>query len=313
MNFYKICMIGLGSIGKRHLVNISSHLSNNKIHFQIDIFKSSNSEIDEDLKNMITNIYYSYKEVPLDYDVVFITNPTHLHYETVKKFISNTKHIFIEKPVFHDVLDIKELDLKEGSQYYVACPVRYTDVIQYLKNEIDLSEVFSARIVCSSYLPEWRKNVDYRTTYSAHKSQGGGVSIDLIHELDYMKYLFGEPLEMQNFRGKFSNLEIDSDDLSIYMAKYNDKLVEIHLDYFGKRRIREIQLFCKNETIVGDIENAEVRFLSQNKVIKFELDRNKFYEKEIKYFFDVIEGNNINTNDIDSALKTLKYAIEGEN
>ena len=60
--------------------------------------------------------------------------------------------------------------------------------------------VYSARVLCSSYLPGWRPGVDYRTVYSAHKDMGGGVTIDLIHEWDYLVELFGKPEKMYNFK-----------------------------------------------------------------------------------------------------------------
>ncbi len=62
---------------------------------------------------------------------------------------------------------------------------------------------------------------------------GGGVSIDLIHELDYLCYLFGLPQRVRLEKGKYSSLEIDSDDLALYQLAYPDKLAQIYLDYFG--------------------------------------------------------------------------------
>ena len=53
--------------------------------------------------------------------------------------------------------------------------------------------------------------VSHQASYSAHKRLGGGVSIDLIHEWDYMSYLFGFPDKVVNMRGTYSKLEIDSD------------------------------------------------------------------------------------------------------
>jgi len=181
-------------------------------------------------------------------------------------------------------------------------------VIQYLKQNCDPSVVYCARVICSSYLPEWRPNTDYRKSYSANKKLGGGVSIDLIHEWDYLIYLFGEPEQVLNIRGKYSNLEIDCDDLSLYIAKYNNMAVEVHLDYFGRKTIREIQLFMDDETIVGDLAQNQIRFLKSGKVISFQGTRNDFQRKEIAYFFDVIEGKEINHNDPYNALKTLKIA-----
>ncbi len=313
MKKYKIAIVGLGSIGKRHLMNIDKVLREREIDYSIDIIRRLASPVDEQFKILISNIYSEEEYIQNDYDVIFITNPTHLHYDTIRKYSKKTKSMFIEKPIFDDTsINIKNLTLSENGIYYIACPLRYTEVIQYIKNKIDLSHVYSVRAICSSFLPEWRPDLDYRNTYSAHLEQGGGVSIDLIHEWDYMIYLFGKPSQIMNYRGKFSNLDINSDDLSIYIAKYENMLAELHLDYFGKRTIRELQLFTKDETIEADIANSEIRFLREDKIIKFSEERNSYQVKEIEYFFDLIEGKKKNENDIYIALDTLKIAKEGK-
>lgn len=310
---YKIAFVGIGSIGSRHLKNVVQVLKKRNCDFFIDVVRrKSSGALSEELSAFVNNIYTSYEETPSDYDIVFITNPTNLHFDTIKSFSSKTKHMFIEKPVFDDVnIDINELQLSNDNIYYVACPLRYTEVIQYVKNNIDLSKAYSVRAICSSYLPDWRPNVDYRETYSASLEQGGGVSIDLIHEWDYIIYLLGLPNEIYNFRGTFSDLQITSDDLSVYIAKYDNLLAEVHLDYFGRKAIRELQLFINNDTIVVDIINSEIRFLNENKIIKFNEERNSYQIKEIENFFDIIEGKKNNENDINKALVTLKIAKEG--
>lgn len=310
---YKIALIGLGSIGQRHLFNIVKVLEAREIIYSIDLIRREDSkELSKDIKSIISKVYIDYTEVPDDYDVIFVTNPTFLHFDTVKSFTSNTKHMFIEKPVFSDsVAPVHELMLNEEGIYYVACPLRYTDVIQHLKNEVDLSKVYSARAICSSYLPHWRAGVDYRNTYSAHADEGGGVSIDLIHEWDYIVYLFGHPDRVENFRGKVSHLEIDSDDLSVYIAKYKTMMAEVHLDYFGLQTIRELQLFTYEDTIIADIANSKITYLKRNETISFAESRNDYQLKEISAFFDVVEGKISNPNDIETALLTLKIAKDG--
>lgn len=311
---YKIAIIGVGSIGKRHLINVDKVLRNKGINYSIDLFRRRDSRsLDETLANIVSCIYTEYEDFPDDYDAIFVTNPTYLHYDTIKRFSDKSRNMFIEKPIFDDVkLDILKLKLDEKGVYYVACPLRYTSVIQYVKNEIDLKSVYSVRAICSSYLPDWREGTDYKTTYSASLEQGGGVSIDLIHEWDYMIYLFGKPKRVMNFRGKFSQLEIDSDDLSVYIAQYDNMLAEVHLDYFGRKSIREIQLFTEEDTIIADIANSEIRFLKENKVIQFNEDRNSYQRREIENFFNILEGKTKNENDINTALATLKIAKEGK-
>lgn len=312
-NKYKIAMIGLGSIGKRHLVNIDQVLKNRGIPYSIDLLRRTDyKDLEAPYQQLVSCVYTAHEEMPDDYDVVFITNPTHLHFETIQTFSSKSKHMFIEKPVFDETaINLSALSLKGDGIYYVACPLRYTAVIEYVKNSIELDKVYSARAICSSYLPDWRQGVDYRTTYSAHLDQGGGVSIDLIHEWDYMTYLFGKPKQVMNYRGKFSGLEIDSDDLSVYIAAYEKLLAEVHLDYFGRKTVRELHLITSEETIVADIANSQIRFLKENKVIEFKEERNSYQVKEIENFFDILENQAMNTNDIEMALATLKIAKDG--
>lgn len=311
---YKIGIIGLGSIGTRHLSNIMAVLNKRKKSYRIDLIRNTQKkEIDKNLSQNIHTVYFSYDTTPNDYDVVFITNPTSLHYETIKRFIPKAKHMFIEKPLFNSInVSIDSLDLNSNSIYYVACPIRYTGVIQYIKNKVSIKDVYSIRVICSSYLPEWRPNQDYRDSYSARKEQGGGVSIDLIHEWDYLCYLFGEPEQVVNLRGTFSNLEINSDDLSLYIARYSDKAIEVHLDYFGRKTIREIQIFTSEDTIVGDIANSEIKYLKSGKVLSFKEERNDYQSREIEHFFDIIEGKADNDNDIKTAFRTLQIAMEGK-
>lgn len=310
---YKIAVIGVGSIGERHLQNINRVLKDRGIEFSIDLVRrKSSGALQQSAEKIVTTFYTEDDCIPDDYDVIFITNPTYLHYDTIKKYSNKTKSMFIEKPVFEDAtVNTSDLALDENGVYYVACPLRYTEVLQYIKNNVDLKTVYSARAICSSYLPDWRQGTDYRKSYSAHLEQGGGVSIDLIHEWDYMTYLFGKPNQVLNYRGKFSHLEIDSDDLSVYIAKYDNMIAEVHLDYFGRKPIRELQLFTTDETIVADIANSEIRYLKKNKSIQFDEDRNSYQLKEIENFFDIIEEKIRNENNIEMALATLKIAKDG--
>lgn len=303
----KICFIGVGSIASRHIKNIFSLY---KESVKIDVLRSGNGKpLQEDINKIVSNTYFSYDELPFGYDVIFITNPTKLHYETLKKTKNHAKHFFIEKPVFeYYTEDIHALDLNKEAVYYVACPLRYTNVIQYLKNNIDFDKVFSLRCISSSYLPDWRQGIDYRYTYSAKKEMGGGVSIDLIHEWDYIYYLIGEPRKVYSLISKKSDLEITSDDLAIYIADYRDKMVEIHLDYFGRKTIRKIELFMKDDTIEADLINQKITYMRSKKIIDLAECRDSYQQKELIHFFDIVNGEILNDNTIEEACRVLRLA-----
>lgn len=302
----KICFFGLGSIGKKHLNNLSFILKEKNIDFEIHAYRSSNKLSGIEI---LDREIFELNTVDDDYDIVFVTNPTSKHYETIKYMVNKTEHMFIEKPIFDDVdYDLKRINFGKGI-YYIAAPLRYSSVIKKLKKIIKNFNIYSIRAISSSYLPDWRPKQDYRNTYSAKKELGGGVSIDLIHEWDYLTYLFGFPEKIFNLQGQFSHLDIDSEDLSIYIGEYKDKLVELHLDYFGRKTKREIELFTDEGLIKADFINNSIILPGGDNV---KLKDRDMYKSELKHFLDLIYVKAKNLNNPEHAFKVLKLIKESE-
>lgn len=312
MKHYKIAFVGLGSIATRHLKNVHAYMALQGDCCEVDLYRSSlDRPLAVDLQLLVNNVYLYAEPLPAHrlYDVVFVTNPTSMHYETIEKFKKNTQSFFIEKPVF-DSTTVDETIFKniKGIKSYVACPLRYNAVLQYVKAHVDLAEVICARAISSSYLPDWRPGQNYRNTYSAHKDMGGGVSIDLIHEWDYLTWLFGMPTQCQQIIGKVSNLEIDSDDLAIYIGKNNKTAFELHLDYFGRQKLRTLDLFTTDDTIRCDLIAGTVSYLKNDNVVKLVSERNAFQMREIEHFFDIVNNKIDNDSTPEHAYSVLKIA-----
>lgn len=308
----KIAFWGMGSIAKRHIRNLSKLLLSKDIDYQIDVYRHIKSkDIDDGMQEYIHVVYEmnDLQKQTTMYDIAFITNPTSMHYDALKLLVPYSKNIFIEKPVFYKSdVDIDELELRAKSNYYVACPLRYTAVLQYICKNVDLSAVFSVRAISSSYLPDWRPGQDYAKTYSAHRDMGGGVNIDLIHEWDYLTWMFGVPQSVSYVGGKFSNLDIDSDDLATYIGTYDDKVIELHLDYFGRKTVRELVLYTPEETIKADLSNSRVEYMKSGKVIDFQEDRDTYQMRELGHFLDIVEGKTENDSTIEHGIEVLKLA-----
>lgn len=309
---YKIAFTGLGSIAKRHIKNVCAYLNSRGDEYTIDLYRSSlGRDLPEEVAPFISSerLFADELESDVQYDIVFITNPTSMHYETLLKFKDHSKAFFIEKPVF-DSTDVDKSIFSELKDKicYVACPLRYNPILQYVKNNIDLSKVYSARAISSSYLPDWRPGQDYRNTYSAHKELGGGVAIDLIHEWDYLTWLFETPDTIYTIQTKISGLEIDSDDVSLYIARTGNTMIELHLDYFGREPIRILQLFMADDTVECDIIKGTVHYLKSGHIETLDSERNGYQMREIEHFFDIIEGRVMNDSTPEHGFEVLKLA-----
>lgn len=304
--------VGLGSIGTRHLKNLKK-LSAEGV--RVHALRSDLSRpLREGVEPLLDAQFTSLEQALPHYDLAFITNPTSLHAETLAALRGRADTLFIEKPIFSAEqadLDLKEL-LPSGQKAYVAAPMRWSAVMiavqKWLRANPALAP-YSARVICSSYLPGWRPGVDYRTVYSAHKAMGGGVTIDLIHEWDYLVSLFGKPLEIRNFKGQYSELEVDSDDLSVYIARWPRMLGEVHLDYFGRTYRRSLELFTPAGTLTADFGAATLT-LPDGTVQDYKESTDAWYQREMTYFLDYAKnGQGESVNSPTEAQDVLKLTL----
>lgn len=138
---------------------------------------------------------------------------------------------------------------------------------------------------------------------------GGGVHLDLIHELDYCYWLFGSPLDIVSKYKSTSHLNIDSTDQAIYILEYNDFLANISLNYFRKDTKRTLEIVTKKGTINADLINCKVM---QDGITIFE-DANynihNTYYEQIKYYLSCLNKNVKPMNSITEATEVLKICL----
>ncbi len=309
--------IGLGSIGTRHLNSITALCAERGIALTVHALRS---ELTRPLRDGVAEKLHAQFTALTDpaalprYDLVYITNPTSLHADALRQVKGMAGTFFIEKPIVSADQTGVDLDwlLPKTQKAYVAAPMRWSAVMLALKAWLadhPDQRPYAARVISSSYLPDWRPGVDYRTVYSAHRALGGGVTIDLIHEWDYLVGLFGKPEALYNFKGTYSDLEIDSDDLSVYIARWPRMLAEVHLDYFGRTGQRYIELYTREGMVRGDFLAATLT-LPDGTVRQFHETTAAWYRREMEYFLDYAltgEGESVNTPA--EALEVLKLTL----
>lgn len=291
-----VCFVGLGSIGKRHLRNLHFICRARGWQLEVDALRHDRTSTDDDFAGLIRRQFFSIEELHVVYDIIFICNPSQLHYETIIKLRGKANAFFVEKPAFVCPMERLIVDeIMQSGKYYVACPLRHTRVFSALRDYVLCHPVYSVRSIFSSYLPNWRPGADYRMLYSAQK-ESGGVKLDLIHEFDYLYGIFGEPLDSVLFEGKYSNLEIESNDLLAFVAKYRDKVVELHLDYFGRKVQRYCEVFSSEETMRFNFAESRVENLRTGEIVDLSEDRDEYQRRELSYYLDFACGDSTNIN-----------------
>ena len=242
-----ILVIGIGSIGKRHVDILSAMPLVNKIDLVTKRRMSS------------FNSFLSLDKIPdlNKYDYFLISSETWKHFDQLKYLeqrIAN-KIILVEKPIFEksQALNIQR------NQVYVSYNLRFHPVLEQIIKWIEFENVLSVQATVAQYLPSWRSDVDYRESYSASKAKGGGVLLDLSHELDYIQWLFGKIVKLEAISGKISKLEIDSDDYLALIGKTNKGIfVTLNMDYLSKIPQRNVLIQTETSTIQADLISGKL-------------------------------------------------------
>lgn len=258
-------MVGYGSIGKRHDEVLQ------KLSYDVDIVSK------QTIKNRLVYKNLETIENLAIYDYFVIASETYKHFTQLSYLESrlSDKIIFCEKPLFQKYQDLNIVK----NRVQVGYVLRFHPLLEKLKNLIKDEKVISINVNCGQYLPTWRVGVDYRDSYSAKKDEGGGVLLDLSHEIDYMQWLCGTMQELKSYRVKISDLEIDSDDMTTFIGKTTQGvLVNLSIDYINKIVHREIILHTINATY-------KLNFIENTLDVK-----NKQGEKKV-YNSDTLERN----------------------
>lgn len=180
----KILFLGTGSIGQRHIRLLQAH-------FDHELYALRPGPV-KDLPG-VTQLADWLQVENIRPDAAFVCNPTNMHISSAIECAARGMAIFIEKPLDVDIFWLEVLRhycRRYNINPYVAYPMRFHPNIQAIKLfgvPPSVSIERDVEIVCRTNLNTWRKY----ETYSAHRDQGGGCLLELSHEIDYARFLFG--------------------------------------------------------------------------------------------------------------------------
>jgi predicted dehydrogenase len=294
----RIIFFGLGSIGQRHAKILQKYFEHELYAFRHQRGAKNPLGIKE---------VYSWDEVrKIAPDVAFITNPTSEHVKTATRAIASGMHIFMEKPLTNklDELSRLEREIKKSKvSFYTAYCLRFHPVIKKIKELIAKKKVYHSRIVCASYLPHWRPGQSHKANYSALRKFGGGVFLDISHELDYVEFLLGPIASMTGSLNRLSNVTVDVEDTAdIVTIQKSGAKVNLHLDYLSRQKERTMKIDFDGGYIAADLLKGHITYAVGNKIeeFKFKVDTDEFFREQLEYFFKNLKNVKIMNNFSDS-------------
>jgi predicted dehydrogenase len=248
----RILIVGYGSIGQRHLRIVRALHPSASIAI---LRQQSGSQVPDGANYCFYNIEDALKFCP---DVALIASPATHHLAVAIPLAANGVHMLIEKPISDVscyVSDFLEKGMRSNSVIAVGYNLRHSLSLKKFKEMLLQNIVgvpWSVRSEVGQFLPSWRPLSDYKKSVSSQKKLGGGVLLELSHEIDYLQWIFGDIDWVQSVLTRQSNLEIDVEDSAHIIIGFHKNAGEhaligtINMDFIRRDATR----IC---TVIGEI------------------------------------------------------------
>ena len=288
-------IIGYGSIGARHAAILTR--MGHEVSF-VSAFRAGEYICHKSAEDAFACARFDY---------VVVSNKTCDHFNTLQDLIKLDYRglILIEKPLFDRLNTIPPYDY---SKVFVASNLRFHPVIQEIAALVQDRKIYSVDVYVGQYLPDWRPGRDYRTCYSASRAAGGGVLRDLIHEVDYINWITGGWKSVSALGGRFSDLEIDSDDVFCMLIESEKcPAIVLQMNYLDRRLRREIIINAQDLSVKGDLAGNTLEI--NGKLRQYDVSRDKTYHDQ---HVAILHGETSVVCSLEQGIEALRLIEEAE-
>ncbi|GAB1266003.1 Gfo/Idh/MocA family protein [Aurantivibrio infirmus] len=299
MSSDRFLLVGLGSIGKRHL----SNLRKIRPRAFIIVLRSTILVTKETKIPLGADVIVGTIEEALLFSprMAIIASPSNFHIDVAKSLAEHGIHLMIEKPISNNLNGVEELISyceNEKLILLTAYNFRFSRIARKFDELLQsgiIGKVVHVIVDTGQYLPDWRPGSDYKKGVSARAELGGGAVLELSHEIDYIRWFFGE-VDTVFAKIKNSNLlEIDVEDsVDALLAMKTGVSINLHMDFLQRSPNRVCKVIGSKGTLIWDVIRQCI-FLVDEKGERICLenrkddDKNDMYLKELEHFIECVE------------------------
>lgn len=313
----RILIIGLGSIGNRHLRLARQLLP------QADI-RILRHQLGSPVPVTANGVFFHMDEaIAFAPHIAVIASPAPFHIATAQTLAKVGVHLLIEKPLSSSLSGVKELlelSSHQGIVVQTGYNLRFLPSLKRFRELLGqgvVGQVLSVRCEIGQYLPSWRPDSDYRLGVSAQRQLGGGALLELSHELDYMRWIFGEVDWVKATLCRQSRLDIDVEDtvyLTLGFAPKADALpiiATLNMDFIRHDTTRLCVAIGENGSLrwnglTGEIALYEMEATQWAELYSHPHQRDDSYLAEWQNFIDCVTEHKIPLVKGEDGLKVLE-------
>lgn len=207
----RVLIVGYGSIGQRHLRIVRECSPRSDVR----VLRREPGATAEGADGCFSSLDDALAFAP---QVAIIANPAPFHVQVALVLARQGCHLLVEKPLSDKPEGVSELlaTAEEcGVVLQVAYNLRFSPSLRDFRQWVQsgrIGQILSIRCETGQNLETWRPGTDYRQGVSACRELGGGVLLELSHELDYLRWIFGDIDWVGAWMGRQGALEINVED-----------------------------------------------------------------------------------------------------
>jgi predicted dehydrogenase len=293
----RFLIASLGSIGRRHLANLKTLIP----HAEVAVLRTGS--IDAALPVGVVAQFHSLDEaMAFRPQAAIVASPASVHVAVAAPLLRAGIPVLIEKPLATSTAELDELDAAAAqgqARAAVAYNLRFMPSLLQVREKIlagAIGEVRCVRAEVGQYLPDWRPGTPYRSGVSARKDLGGGALLELSHEIDYLRWIFGAPRWVTARGGSLGELGLEVEDAVELCLDYDQprRLVNIHLDFLQRVPHRSCRFIGAEGTLVWDAAAGSIDIGRSGgaweRTCHPMADRNAMYLEELADFLSLVRG-----------------------
>ena len=313
-----ILIVSLGTAGRRHARIVKN------LFPEINIVVLRHKQCEKnDIKRLslykcVTSIDEAIATNP---QAAIIANPATMHIQVAEKLAKKGINLLIEKPISDSSEGVQKLiDTcnKKNLILMIGYNLRFLPSLIEFKSDIQknmIGNIYSVRSDIGQYLPSWRPELNYRDTVSAQKNLGGGVLLELSHEIDYLSWIFGPIKWVKSHVSKQSALDIDVEDSANVIMGFkgtgeSELIASLNIDFIRHDSTRSCLVIGEKGTLLWNGITGKVEYFAKGAkdwitIFVSSPGADYTYEEEIKHFFSSIESKKLPYTSGDNGLYTV--------
>jgi predicted dehydrogenase len=311
----KVLVIGAGSIGERH-VRAFCRIGGVSVSV---VEKQANRAMEIAARYGCVNYFTDLNSVPLaDFDGAVVATPADSHVPIALLCAQAGLHLLLEKPLstnLNGVADLIATCEQDQLTLAVAYVLRFHPAVAKLRELVSqglLGRLLSAQVVCAHYLPTSRPT--YLQTYYALKGAGGGVILDLSHELNYVEWLFGTLHLDASRQETVPDLDIGDEAMAdLWLRSSIGVLAHIHLHAADRHVRRQCHVAGTDGAVSADLITGQVSVtFAEAPTVTYEhvSDRDQWHLDQAHDFLDAIRDGKLPRCTGHEGLQTLRLCID---